>query len=209
MATSPALKLYGAVPSRANIVHWMLEELGEPYEYRRLDLMSGEHKRPEYFAINPMGKVPALEHNGVVITEAAAICAYLADAFPASRLAPAIGDPNRGPYLKWMFYGPSCVEPAMLDKMLNRPEGKSGAVGWGNYDLVMSVLESAVSKSPYILGDTFSAADVVIGSGINWGMLVKAIEPKPVFVEYVERLKARPAHKRQTENVAAMMKASA
>lgn len=182
--------------SRSNIVHWMLEELGVPYELHAMSLEHGDHKKPDYLAINPMGKVPAITHQGVTITEAAAICAYLADEFPAARLSVPIGDARRGIYLKWLFFGPGCLEQAIIDRIHNRPPIPPRASSYGDYDTVMETLAQAVAKGPYLLGEQFTAADVVIGSGINWGGMMKAVPERPEFTAYAERLKARPAVQR-------------
>ncbi len=180
--------------SRGRIVHWMLDEVGASYEMKVLDLEKGEHKRPEYLKINPMGKVPAIVHRGVVVTEAAAICTYLADAFPERKLAPAIDDPQRGTYLRWIFFGAACVEPAIVDKMFARPavERKS-ALGYGSYSDTLDTLETAFKPGPFILGERFSAADVYVGAQLQWGLMVKALEPRPVFLQYVDRITQRPA----------------
>ncbi|MBX5461853.1 MAG: glutathione S-transferase, partial [Steroidobacteraceae bacterium] len=151
--------------SRGRIVHWMLEETGAPYEVRLLNLEKNEQKSPAYLAINPMGKVPAIVHRGVVVTESAAICTYLADAFPKAGLAPAPEDPARGTYLRWMFFAAGCMEPALIDKMFGRPPvERKGAVGWGSYEDVLNALETAIKPGPYVLGERFSAADVYVGS---------------------------------------------
>jgi glutathione S-transferase len=193
----PKLVLYHAIPSRSSIARWMLEEVGEPYEIRILDLAKGENREPGYLAVNPMGKVPALDHDGVIVTEAAAICAYLADTFPQARLNVPVGDPRRGPYLKWLFFGPSCVEPAVTDRAFPRKEvPRHGTLGYGDYDTVMDVLAKAVAQGPYLLGEQFTAADVVIGSGLRWGMMFKLIPERPEFSAYVGRLAERPALKR-------------
>jgi glutathione S-transferase len=198
MATdSPQLTLYHASPSRSSIVHWMLEELGEPYRLEVLSLRAGDQRKPAYLAINPMGKVPALKDGDVVVTEVAAICCYLADTYPKAKLAPPIGDKRRGNYLKWLFYGPSCLEPAMIDKALGRPAAPRTTAGWADYDTVIEVLRGAVSGREYLLGEQFTAADVVIGSGLRWGMLFKMIPELTEFASYVARLKARPAMQRQ------------
>jgi glutathione S-transferase len=194
---SPLLTLYHASPSRSSIVHWMLEELGEPYKLEVLNLRAGDQRQPAYLAINPMGKVPTLKDGDVVVSEVAAICCYLADAYPKARLAPPIGDKRRGDYLKWLFYGPSCLEPAMIDKALNRPPAPRSTAGWADYDTVIEVLRSAVGAREYLLGEQFTAADIVIGSGLRWGMLFKMFPDLPEFVTYVDRLKARPAMQRQ------------
>jgi glutathione S-transferase len=194
---SPQLTLYHASPSRSSIVHWMLEELGEPYKLEVLKLRAGDQRKPAYLAINPMGKVPTLKDGDVVVSEVAAICCYLADAYPKAKLGPPIGDKRRGDYLKWLFYGPSCLEPAMIDKALNRPPAPRSTAGWADYDTVIEVLRSAVGAREYLLGEQFTAADIVIGSGLRWGMLFKMFPELPEFVTYVDRLKARPAMQRQ------------
>lgn len=193
-----ALVLYHAVPSRGSIVRWMLEEVGEPYEIRLLDFKKEENRQPAYLKINPMGKVPALEHDGAVITEAAAICCYLADIFPKANLNIPLGDPRRGPYLKWLFFGPSCFEPAMTDQLLQRPAAPRGTAGWGDFPSVLNVLSDAVKPGPYLFGDRFTAADVVIGSGLRWGMQFKGVPDTPEFKAYVQRMNERPAMQRAT-----------
>jgi len=199
------LTLYHWAPSRSMTARWMLEEVGQPYSIELVDINAGVS--PDYLHINPMGKVPALKHGDNVITETAAICCYLADAFPEASLAPAINDPARGPYLKWLFYGPSCLEPAIIQKAMEWPEGRRGMLGWGSYQDVMDVLEAAVQKGPYLLGDRFSAADVVMGAGIRWGLQFKLIPEQPAFLEYAGRLAQRPAFKRQMTADAALMAA--
>jgi glutathione S-transferase len=198
------LTLYHAIPSRSSIARWMLEEVGEPYDVHLLSLSAGENLNPAYLAVNPMGKVPALDHDGVVITEAAAICAYVADAFPQAGLNMPLGDTRRGPYLKWLFFGPSCVEPAVTDRAFPRKEeARRGMLGYGDYDTVMDVLAKAVGGGSYIFGEQFTAADVVIGSGLRWGMMFKLIAERPEFTAYVGRLNQRPALKRAQEKDAA------
>jgi glutathione S-transferase len=200
-----ALTLYHAIPSRSSIARWMLEEVGEPYDVQLLNLQAAENRAPAYLAVNPMGKVPALDHDGVVITEAAAICAYLADAFPQKKLNVPVGDSRRGPYLKWLFFGPSCVEPAVTDRAFPRKEeARRGMLAYGDYDTVMDVLAKAVAGGPHILGEQFTAADVVIGSGLRWGMMFKLIPERPEFTGYVGRLNERPAAKRAQEKDAAL-----
>jgi glutathione S-transferase len=195
----PNLSLYHAAPSRSSIVLWMLEELGEPYDLHVMSLKKGEHRSADYLKINPMGKVPALKHGDIVITEGAAICTYLADAFPQARLNMPLGDPRRGPYLKWLFFGPSCLETAIIDRSFPRAgETPRGALGYGDHESVMNVLSDAVRPGPYLLGEQFTAADVVIGSGIRWGMMFKGVPERPEFVAYANRLQERPAAKRAT-----------
>lgn len=199
-----ALTLYHAIPSRSSIARWMLEEVGEPYGIKLLDLQKGENRAPAYLAVNPMGKVPALDHDGTIVTEAAAICTYLADVFPQKKLNVPVGDRRRGLYLKWLFFGPSCVEPAVTDRAFPRKEeARRGMLGYGDYDTVMDVLAMAVARGPYILGEQFTAADVVIGSGLRWGMMFKLIPERPEFTAYAGRLAERPAIKRAQEKDAA------
>ena len=191
------LILYHAAPSRSSIVRWMLEEVGEPYDIQLLSLSKGEQLTPAYRAINPMGKVPALAHGDVVITEAAAICTYLADEFPAAGLNVPIGDPRRGPYLKWLFFGPSCIEPAIMDRAAPRKEEpRRGMLGYGDFDTVMEVVAKAVEPGPYLMGEQFTAADVVVGSTLRWGLLFKLLPERPEFTAYVARLSKRPALQR-------------
>jgi glutathione S-transferase len=188
------LMLYHAAPSRSSIVRWMLEEIGEPYDIHPVSLSKGDNRAPDYLAVNPMGKVPALRHGDVVITESAAICTYLADEFPRAKLNVPIGDPRRGPYLKWLFFGPSCIEPAMMDRAFPRKEeARRAALGYGDFDTVMDVVAKAVASGPYILGDQFTAADVVIGSGLRFGMMFKLLPERGEFVAYAGRLAQRPA----------------
>jgi glutathione S-transferase len=191
------LTLYHAAPSRSSIIRWMLEEIGEPYEVQLLSLSKGDNRAPDYLAVNPMGKVPALRHGDAVITEAAAICAYLADEFPRAKLNVPLGDPRRGPYLKWLFFGPSCIEPAMMDRAFPRKEeARRAALGYGDFDTVINVVADAVARGPYILGEQFTAADVVIGSTLRFGMLFKLLPERPEFTTYAGRLAQRPALRR-------------
>ena len=197
-AQKPRLKLYHASPSRSSVTLWMLEELGEPYEIELLNLKNGDQRKPEYLAVNPMGKVPTLDDAGTIVSEVSAICCYLADAYPKAGLAPAVHDKLRGPYLKWLFYVPSCVEPAVLDKAMNRPPPPRSTAGWADYDTVIEVLRAATGKAaPFLLGERFTAADVVVGSSLRWLMQFKLIPELPEFVAYTDTLKKRPALQRQ------------
>jgi len=191
------LTLYHAAPSRSSIVRWMLEELGEPYDIHLLSLTKGEQLAPDYLAINPMGKVPALKHGDAIVTEAAAICTYLADEFPQAKLSIPIGDKRRGPYLKWLFFGPGCIEPAMIDRAMPRSEEpRRGTLGYGDFDTVMDVTAKAVAPGPYLMEDQFTAADVVVGSTLRWGLMLKLLPERPEFMRYVGRLQERPALQR-------------
>ena len=157
----PDLTLYHAAPSRSSIVLWMLEEVGEPYAIKLIKLSAGDNMKPDYLAINPMGKVPALDHCGTIITEVAAICTYLADAFPEKKLNIPIGTPRRGVYLKWLFFGPGCMEPAVIDRAAPRKEeARRAMLGYGDFDTTMNVVAKAVEKGPWLMGEQFTAADV-------------------------------------------------
>jgi len=195
------LTLYHAAPSRSSIVHWMLEELGEPYDIQLVSFKKGENRQPEFLAINPMGKLPTIKHGDTVITEAAAICTYLADEFPKAKLNVPIGDPRRGVYLKWLFFGPSCVEPAVAERAWPRKEvAPRSALGFGDFDTVMDVLAKGVAAAkPYLMGQQFTAADVIIGSNLRWGTMFKLIPERPEFTAYLGRINERPALKRVTE----------
>jgi glutathione S-transferase len=188
------LVFYTNPMSRGRIARWMLEEVGEPYRTEIIDY-GAAMKAPAYLAVNPMGKVPALRHGEAVVTECAAICAYLADAFPEAGLAPSPGQRQRGPYYRWLFFAAGPVEAAASNKMLGFtvPEGRERMMSYGTYADVMNALERAVGESDYLLGENFSAADVYLGSHIGFGMQFGAIEKRPAFESYWARLSARPA----------------
>ena len=205
MAGSTDLVLYHAAPSRSSIALWMLEEVGQPFRVELLSLQQGDQRKPDFLKLNAMGKVPTLTYGPTVVTEAAAICAFLADVFPQAGLAPPPGDPRRGPYYRWLFFGPSCLEPSMIDKMAERPPVSSSMAGWGSLDAVLDTLAQALVPGPYLLGETFSAADVVLGSGLHWGTLFKGIPERPVFRAYLDRLDARPALQRARKRDAETM----
>jgi glutathione S-transferase len=193
----PDLTLYHASPSRSSIVLWMLEEVGQPFDVKLLKLSEGDNLKPDYLAINPMGKVPALKHGDTVITEVAAICTYLADAFPEKNLSVPIGTPKRGVYLKWLFFGPGCLEPAVTDRAAPRKEEPRRAMlGYGDFDTCMNVIAKAVEKGPWLMGEQFTAADVIIGANIRWGMIFKLLPQRKEFVDYAARIAARPAAQR-------------
>ena len=192
---SPELIFYTNPQSRGRIVRWMLEEIGQPYRTEVIEYAS--MKAAPYRAINPMGKVPALQHGTVVITEAAAICAYLADAFPTARLAPSTDSPLRGAYYRWLFFTAGPFEAAVTDKALGVvvPAERQGFVGYGSLASVFDTLEAAVTHSDYLAGD-FSAADVYVGSQIGFGLMFGTIDKRPAFERYWSRLSTRPAAQR-------------
>ena len=186
--------------SRGRIVRWMLEEIGQPYRTELLGY-ADSMKAPAYLAINPMGKVPAIKHGDTVVTEAGAICAYLADAFPQAGLAPPVGDRRRGPYFRWMFFTAGPMEASVTDKSLGVtiPAERKASVGYGSIEDTFNAAETALKAGDYILGDTFSAADVYFGSAIGFFLQFGSIEPRPAFVAYSQRLQNRPAAIRARE----------
>jgi glutathione S-transferase len=194
------LVFYTHPMSRGRIIRWMMEEVGQPYDTVVLDFGT-TMKGPEYLAVNPMGKVPAVRHGDVVITEAGAICAYLADAFPQAGLAPAPGDPLRAPYYRWMFFAAGPLEQVVTNRAMafEPPPERRALVGYGTYEDTMNAIEYAVTGRDYLLGDRFSAADVYFGAHIGWGMSFGGIEKRPAFERYVERVSARPAAVRARE----------
>lgn len=194
------LVFYTNPQSRGRMVRWMLEEVGQPYRTEVLDYGTSM-KAPAYLAINPMGKVPALAHGDAVVTECAAICAYLADAFPQAKLAPPPGDRLRAPYYRWMFFAAGPIEAAVSNKALGLvvPQERERMMGYGTVDRALATLEDAVSQGQYLVGDNFSAADLYVGSHLAFGMMFGTIDKRPAFQQYVQRLTARPAFMRAQE----------
>ena len=203
---SDSLIFYTNPMSRGRIVRWMLEETGVPYETVVLDYAT-TMKAPDYLAINPMGKVPAIRHGDAVVTEGAAICAYLADAFPEAGLAPAPGSRDRATYYRWLFYGAGPVEAAVIDKAmgLEVPPDKRPMVGYGSYDEMVDVLDRTVGETDYLAGGKFSAADVYVGSQIGWGTQFGTLPTRPAFDAYLARIMSRPAAIRAREIDDALM----
>ena len=194
------LVFYTNPMSRGRIVRWMLEEVGQPYRTQVLDYAESM-KSPAYLAINPMGKVPALTHGVTVITEGAAICAYLADAFPQAGLAPPPADPERGPYYRWLFFAAGPLESALTNRRLGvevSPEQQRMA-GYGSYAQVMDALEQTLDGREYLAGGRFSAADLYLGANLDYAMNFGAVEKRPAFEAYVARLRKRPAYVRASE----------
>jgi glutathione S-transferase len=194
------LTFYTHPMSRGRIVRWMLEEIGQPYRTEMLDYGT-TMKAPAYLSINPMGKVPAIRHGDMVVTEAAAICAYLADAFPEARLAPPPGDRLRGPYYRWLFFVAGPLEAAASNNAMGFvvPQERERMMGYGRLEQVIDALEAAVSRGEYLVGDSFTAADVYVGSHIGFGMQFGTIDKRPAFGRYWQRLSARPAALRAKE----------
>ncbi len=206
---SDQLVFYTHPMSRGRIIRWMLEEVGQPYETRILDWAN--IKDPAYLAVNPMGKVPAIVHGDTVVTECAAICAYLADAFPEANLAPPVGSKLRGDYYRWLFYAAGPLEAAVTVKSLGfevSADSKRMA-GWGDYGDVMDTLEKALTGRDYLVGDSFTAADLYVASHLAWGLQFGNIEPRPVFQDYAKRMTSRPADLRATQIDDALIAAAA
>ena len=196
------IKLYWSPRSRSFTAIWLLEEAGLPYERVLTDISTGAQKAPEYLAINPMGKVPALQDGEAALGEAAAICAYIADRYPETGLAPGITDPLRARYLQWLFFTPSCMEPAII-QIYTKLEVPPSTAAWGSATQTFDVLDAALQKGPWILGEKFSAADITIGSGLNFAVrMFKMLPSRPSFDAYLDRIVARPAFQR-AEKIAA------
>ncbi len=170
----------------------LLEELGAPYKLHIMNMKAGENRQPAYLAINPLGKVPAIRHRGALITEQVAIYLYLADQFPKAGLAPAIGDPLRGPYLRWMVYYAACYEPGLIDRALNRDPGAQAMSTYGDFDVMLQTVVDQITDRPYLLGDAISAADLLWGQALNWGMMFQIVPQNPVTKAYVDRVMSRP-----------------
>lgn len=194
------LVFYTHPQSRGRIVRWMLEEVGQPYRTEILEY--GESmKSPAFLAINPMGKVPTLTHGGAVVTEGAAICAYLADAFPQAGLAPAPGDRLRAPYYRWLFFGAGPIEAAVSARGMGWevPPERARMMGYGSHDQLLDVLERELTGRAYLAGDSFTAADLYVGSQLGYGMMFGLIEKRAAFEAYVAGLRGRPAAIRAAE----------
>ncbi|CAI8870633.1 MULTISPECIES: glutathione S-transferase family protein [Burkholderia] len=190
------LTLFHSPRSRSAGVRMLLEELSADYELHAFDLSTGKHHEAAYLAINPMGKVPALRHGDVIVTEQAAVYLYAAELYPEAGLSPAPGDSLRGPYLRWMtFYG-SCFEPAIVDRSMNRPPVPYSTSPYGDFDTVINTLEAQLAKGPYLLGERFTAADVLWGAALNWITMFKLIPETPRIRAYIDRILARPAIQR-------------
>lgn len=209
MSTTPQITLYHCPNTRSSTIRILLEELNAPHRLHVLDMKAGEQRQPAYLAVNPMGKVPALTDDGVLVTEQVAIMLYLADRFPEAGLAPAIGDPLRGPYLRWMVYYAACLEPAMVDRALKRDAAPAAMSPYGDYDMVMETLTAQLRKGPHILGERFTAADLLWGAALTWMSGWKMLPDSPDIAAYVERHLARPAVGRVKASDEALARAQA
>jgi len=193
MPDSRPLTFFHAPNTRSTGVAILLEELGAPHQTHVINMAANEQRQPEYLAINPMGKVPAIRHGDALVTEQAAIFIYLADLFPAAGLTPAIDDPLRGPYLRWLSYYGSCLEPAVIDHFLKRDPAPPRMCPYGDYDTTLRTVTDQLRTGPYLLGDTFTAADVLWGTALKWTTGFKVVPDLPEIVGYVERVCSRPS----------------
>ena len=194
------IHFYSNPQSRGQIVHWLLEELGEPYETHWI-AYGEQMKSDAYLAINPMGKVPAIQHKGVTVTEVPAICTYLAASFPDKGLIPALGSPQLAHFYRWMFFAAGPVELAVTVKAMGwaADENQARTLGYGTMEDVCRAIEIALSNGPFVCGESFTAVDVYLGSHLRWGMMFGTVEARPAFTEYVGRLSERPALQRSIQ----------
>ena len=196
MSTSRHVTLFHAPQSRSAGVLILLEELGADYELHVLNLKKGEQRQAGYLAVNPMGKVPAIRHDGALVTEQGAVYAYLADLYPEAGITPAIGDPLRGPYLRWLFYYGSSFEPALIDRSLKREPAPASTSPYGDYETMLKTLTDQLAVGPFLLGERFTAADVLWGTALRWTTMFKLVPELPVIADHVARVTARPAFAR-------------
>lgn len=196
MTTTDRVTLYYSPQTRATGARVLLEELGAPYDLHVLNMKAGEQRNDAYLAINPLGKVPAIRHGDALVTEQVAIFIYLADLFPQAGLTPALHDPRRGPYLRWIAYYGSSFEPAVIDHFMKRTPAPISQSPYADYDTMLGALESQLGKGPYLLGDQITAADILWGMAFSWTMMFGIVPKRDVFVRYAERIAARPAFQR-------------
>jgi len=193
MAASRKVTFFHSPNTRSGGTRILLEELGADYELHALNMKAGDQRKADYLAINPMGKVPAIRHGDALVTEQGAVFIYLADLYPEAGLAPAIGDPLRGPYLRWMVYYGSCFEPALIDRSQKREPAPSSTSPYGDYDTMLKTLTDNLARGPWMLGERFSAADVLWGTALGWTTQFGLVPHTPVVDDYVARVAARPA----------------
>jgi glutathione S-transferase len=196
MSSNETITFYHSPNTRSFGVLLLLEELGVPYNLKVLNMKAGEQRKPEYLAVNPMGKVPAIKHGDAVVTEQVAIFIYLADLFPKAGLAPSLSDPLRGPYLRWLAYYAACFEPAVVDRAMKREAGPLAMAPYGDFDTMLKTLVGQLAKGPYLLGERFTAADLLWGSGLSWTTMFKLVPELPEIKAYIERHSRRPSLQR-------------
>ncbi|MES2102660.1 MAG: glutathione S-transferase family protein [Pseudomonadota bacterium] len=198
MIPNRRVTLFHSPHSRSAGARILLEELGADYQLHLLDMKAAEQREPAYLAINPMGKVPAILHGETLVTEQAAVYMYLAELYPEAGLAPAIGDPLRGAYLRWMVFYGSCFEPAVVDLSLKREPAPPSLSPYGSYDTMLETVRQQLSSGPYLLGERYTAADVLWGCALTWILAFKLVPELPEITAYVQRINARPAVLRAT-----------
>jgi glutathione S-transferase len=211
MTDNDKIVFFHAPNSRSGGTLTLLEELGAPYELRALNMQAGEQRQPAYLAINPMGKVPAILHGDVLVTEQVAINIYLADLFPAAGLTPTVGDPRRGSYLRWMAFYAGCFEPALVDKAMKREPGATAMSPYGDFETVMATINAQLRAGPFILGQDFTTADVLWGTALLWTTKFGLVPETPEIKTYIERTTNRPAAiraRQQDEALVAQQKTS-
>jgi len=196
MTQSDRITLYYSPQTRATGTRVLLEELGAPYDLHVLNMKAGEQRQPGYLAINPLGKVPAIRHGDALVTEQVAIYIYLADLFPKAGLTPALDDPMRGPYLRWIAYYGASFEPAVIDKFMKHEPAPVTQSPYADYDSMLGALEAQLARGPYLFGDRITAADILWGVAFSWTMMFGIVPKKDVFVRYAERITSRPAFQR-------------
>ncbi|MDX2222729.1 MAG: glutathione S-transferase family protein [Rhodospirillaceae bacterium] len=193
MNDARSLTIFHSPQTRSTGVVILVEELGAPYTLHVVNMKAGDQRKPGYLAVNPMGKVPAARHGDALITEQGALYIYLADLFPAAGLAPALTDPLRGPYLRWLVFYGSCFEPAIVDRSMQRPPGNLGMSPYGDFDTMWATVTGQLAKGPYLLGERFTAADILWGTALKWITDYKLVPPAPEVMAYTARIAARPA----------------
>ena len=193
MSDSRHVTLFHSPNTRSAGALILLEELGADYDLHVLNMKAGEQRGAAYLAVNPMGKVPAVKHGDALVTEQPAVFLYLADLYPEAGLAPAIGDPLRGPYLRWMVFYGSCFEPALVDRAMKREPAPPGTSPYGDYDTTVKAVTDQLAAGPWLLGERFTAADVLWGTALTWTTAFKLVPVTPVIQAYLDRWNARPS----------------
>ena len=196
MTAPPRITFFHAPQTRSGATRALFEELGVEYDMHVLSLKAGDTRKPDYLAVNPMGKVPAIRHGDALITEQPAVMMYLADLYPETKLAPPISDPLRGPYLRWMVFYGSCFEPAVIDKSMQRDPAPPATSPYGDFETMLGTLTDQLDRGPYLLGETFSAADVLYGTALDWMTQFKLVPELPAIRAYIKRVTSRPAMQR-------------
>ena len=193
MSDADTITLFHSPQTRSSGALTLLEELGAPYKLHVLNMKAGEQHRPDYLAVNPLGKVPAILHRGRLVTEQVAIFIYLADLFPEAALAPVLSDSDRGPYLRWLVYYAASYEPALVDRAMKREPTPHAMSPYGTFDKMLETIVTQVRDKPYLLGDRISAADILWGNALRWGMMFKLVPEEQAVLDYVARITGRPA----------------